>query len=295
MIGFDQLADYPNLKKEIESEEVRYENIGRSWLFRNIYCLRIGEGARKVLFVGNHHATDYNCGHFLLRWAQEMNKALLQGTQYLNYNMKTLCEKNSIYVIPMPNPDGVDLVLHGITDNNPFKERIKRVDPEFNFSDWKSNIRAIDLNRNYNAGWIEGKMQERKRKLFAPSKSGYGGEYPESELETASVSYFIRKLCPDIVYSVGMGNRRISYGFNGKHNDAAYKTALVIAKYSGFNAHTSKQGDEDASFGSLKDWVSDAFSVPSFELFLAAQSKIPTEMEKEYIEARDIFTVACVL
>ena len=294
MLDFMRKFDYFMMKNEIEDSGLACDNIGRSWLCRNLYCLRIGSGPKKLLFVADYAANDYHCGQYLLRWAQELGAAAERGGSYMNYNVKNLCAKNSIYILPMPNPDGVDLVVNGLKKDNPFFERVKKINPTLNFSDWQANLRGVDLVRNHDGGWMDGKMQERQRRLFAPAKSGYGGEYPESELESSSIGYFIRKLIPDSVFLINRGSGEICCDYNGVAPKDSRKTAAVLAKYSNFGLSESMK-KQSLYFSTLKNWIIELFDLPCYDVYLKTDFGLPLDAEKEYLAARDLFMVANII
>ena len=58
------------------------------------------------------------------------------------------------------------------------------------FSLWKANARAVDLNVNYNAKWGEGRQN-----VTYPAPSDYIGEFPVSEPENIALRDFINVNC----------------------------------------------------------------------------------------------------
>ena len=197
--------DYNQLKVEIKELLDKYPfcecfSIGQSWEGRELYGIRIGKGHRNCLYVGAHHALEYCTTDILLKFAFEFCKSIENKTKLKGYNSKLIYEKVSLYIIPMLNPDGVELVLNGISKAHPLYERVTKMNNgSDNFSSWQSNIRGVDLNHNYNAGWLEGKMGERQLNIFFAGNTRYGGEYPESEKETAALCSFVKSVLPKMV------------------------------------------------------------------------------------------------
>ena len=59
-----------------------------------------------------------------------------------------LYNKNRLSIVPMVNPDGVDLVLNGPSQEQ--KEKLIAMNGgSSDFSGWKANIRGIDLITNF--------------------------------------------------------------------------------------------------------------------------------------------------
>ena len=89
-------------------------------------------------------------------------KAYSEGGQIRGYDIADIWNRSSIYIVPMVNPDGVDLVLKGLDPSYPFYEQLLAWNTTGRpFSEvWNANIRGVDLNRNYPARWELGKAQE---------------------------------------------------------------------------------------------------------------------------------------
>lgn len=289
MIGFDEKFDNSILKRELDLSGITYESVGRSWLGKKIYCIKLGTGEKNIAFLCSYNATETLCGQFLLRWAEEISISEKNDEKYLNYNIKNLLQKITIYIVPLPNPDGVELVKKGLNMQNPFYDRIKKITPEMDFSNWQSNMRGVDLCRNHDGEWINGKRLEKKLGTMTASKYGYGGEYPESEKESSSISYFIRRLEPDSVFYISLGDGEICSGTKNSDPHDSSKVAELIAKYSGLKYDPDKKDN----FNSLKIWISDGLSIPFFEINLD-KSQV-NEPEKLYSVVRDWFIVSCAV
>lgn len=292
---FSQAMNYEKYKSIIQDLSFPIENIGRTWLCRDIYSIKIGTGPRKILYVGPHKANEWMLSQILINWIFDLEYAYLNKEPFLIYNIRTLCEKNTIYVIPMINADGVDLFLNGLEKSSPFYERVKKINKTENFLNWQANIRGVDLDLNYNAAWVDGKMNERERKIFGPSPIGYGGEYPESELETASLCYFTRKIKPDIIYSFHNGNKEIYCDFKGDAPVAGLKTAHILSKYSGYNL--KGKNENVATGGGYKNWVIDELSIPAIDIYIKTAEKQTVEetIKQGYKEVKDLLTVISIV
>ena len=70
-----------------------------------------------------------------------------------------IAETATIYMVPMVDPDGVDLVVGAIEQGTvPYETARTLADryPDIPFPDgWKANLLGVDLNLNYPAGWRE--------------------------------------------------------------------------------------------------------------------------------------------
>ena len=170
-------------------------SIGKSWLGNGLYVILSGAGTKKLLVCGDLSANDGEIAETIggLAFAdfREVNSV---------FNLSKIFSAVSVYFLPFPNPDGSCLRLHGENFQNPFSERIKRFVSDGDFSNFTANARGVDIDRNFASG-------RRVLTKNGPSFSGYCGDYPESEKETAAISYFCRKENFDAVIVVGKGEK----------------------------------------------------------------------------------------
>ena len=79
----------------------------------------------------------------------------------------------------------VNLKLNG----KPLKDFILLVnDGSTDFSYWKANANAVDMNVNFDAGWGKGVQN-----VFCPAPANFVGYYPNSEREVRSIIDFSLK------------------------------------------------------------------------------------------------------
>ena len=105
-------------------------NIGYSYLNKSIPCIRFGNGTKKVFYSAAIHANEWITSVLVMKFLENLCKAYALNSSIYNYNARYIYNNVSIYIAPMINPDGVDLVTV------PF------------VSGWKANIRGVDL-KNY--------------------------------------------------------------------------------------------------------------------------------------------------
>lgn len=69
--------------------------------------------------------------------------ALTNGTAVRGLVMAPYYRIATLSAVPMVNPDGVDLVIHGPPREQPYRDRVVAINGgSMDFSRWKANIRA---------------------------------------------------------------------------------------------------------------------------------------------------------
>ena len=96
----------------------RTETIASTAFQRPISTLVIGTGPRKVLFTAAHHANEWITALLLLKYAEDLAEAIRIDGILFGQKAREMADAVTIYMIPMVNPDGVDLVVGAIEPGN---------------------------------------------------------------------------------------------------------------------------------------------------------------------------------
>ena len=130
-------------------------NIGFSVLGKPIPFIKIGNGANRVLYSAAFHANEFITTNVLMRFVFDLASAFSSDGFIFGYRARDVLSYASIYVVPLVNPDGVDLVTGFIPSNSAIYFDAKRIAdkfPSIPFTNgWKANIRGVDLNLQFPA------------------------------------------------------------------------------------------------------------------------------------------------
>lgn len=132
------------LKNKYEFLDVGY--YAESVMGKKIPYVRIGRGTKEVFYSASMHANEWINSVVMMKFIEEFAKAYeSNGTILYDYNARDIFESTSIYVAPMVNPDGVDLVLNNISRGSAFYRRALEISEDYSEipfpNGWKANIR----------------------------------------------------------------------------------------------------------------------------------------------------------
>ena len=146
--------NYEILQKNIKKLKSTYSflkvgSIGESVLGRKIPYIKIGNGKRKILYHAGIHANEWITSTLLMKFVEDFSNAISLNKLIYGEPARYLFEAMSLYIVPMVNPDGIDLVTENINKNsNIYKNyiNIAKEYPNIPFpSGWKANFNGVDL------------------------------------------------------------------------------------------------------------------------------------------------------
>ena len=110
---------------------IQVTSIGNSVLSNNIFAIKLGKGKRKVFYSGSFHANEWITSVLLMHFIEEYCRSFIANSSILGYSITKLFESTSIYIIPMVNPDGVDLVTGYIPKDSSQYKQAKKIATNF--------------------------------------------------------------------------------------------------------------------------------------------------------------------
>jgi g-D-glutamyl-meso-diaminopimelate peptidase len=261
---------YEIMERDIQGLKIRYPFIevgiaGKSVLGKNLYTLKLGNGPVEVFYNGAHHGLEWITSPLLLKFTENFAKAYTEGRPIQSYDLRDIWKQNTIYIIPMVNPDGVNLVLQGLQRDNPFyDELIAWNNGQMNFGEvWQANIRGVDLNHNYDASWELSKQAEPFNGIYGPGPTRFSGEYPESEPETKAVADFTRNHNFRLVLAYHSQGEVIYWTYLDKTPPESRRLGEVFSDLSGYSL---EEATGMTSYAGYKDWFIDRYGRPGFTM-----------------------------
>lgn len=168
--------------------------IGTSVLSEDIPYVKIGNGEKEVFYNASFHANEWITSVVLMKFIENYCSAIRSGGTIYGFDARTLFDSVSIYIVPMVNPDGVNLVTGYIRDDSPAYLKARNIAnnfPDIPFpSGWKANLNGVDLNLQYPAEWNRAKQIKFEQGFNKPAPRDYVGLGPLTEPEALAVYNF---------------------------------------------------------------------------------------------------------
>ena len=253
---YEKLVD---VMSGLDSNYARVFSFGKSVQGRNLICAAIGNGDKKVFLNGAHHSLEWITASLLANWCVDYVDAVRNDETIGGKNAKELFEQCTYYVAPMINPDGVDMVVNGLSPDNPdYMSVVEMLDGQDVSFVWQANINGVDLNHNYDALFYEYVAVAKEAGYDSPGPRRYPGKAPFDQPETQAVRRLV--LLEEFPFTVAFHSQGevIYWSFNGLgFEDYAKKMAEV----SGYSVDSATG---ISSYSGYKDWYLDTFNLPAF-------------------------------
>lgn len=292
--------DFDTFKRQLMALKVYYpfletNILGLSHGLRELYCVTFGKGNHTVLFNGSHHGNEYITSIILMKWLENLCYAMSLKGSMKGYNIEDIFQNYKIVLVPMVNPDGVDLVIHGLKSVDSGKERLLFLNNNNKeFSGWKANLNGVDINRNYDAGWKTYKNKEPDFGINGPGPFGFSGFSPQSEPETRCLINLTNKLKPRLTLSYHSQGEEIFWKFSNRVTREGQQIAEKLSEICGYKLSDEL---ENQSYAGYKDWFIQKYSRPGFTIEVGkGQNPIPlSNIDKIYEENEELLLFSSVI
>lgn len=283
---YDSTQLETDLKKLVDRYPfISTSTIGQSVRGKPIHELRFGKGDLKLHFNASFHANEWITTPILLQLVNTFLLALTNHRTIRGLDIQALYQRIELSIVPMVNPDGVDLVLHGPLESE-LEDLIRLNGGSNDFVGWKANIRGVDLNNQFPAKW----EIEKERKIpKSPAARDFPGNEPLTEPEAIAMAQLAKERNFHRLLAFHTQGEEFYWGYEGLEPREAHIIAKEFERVSGYRS--VQYIDSHAGY---KDWFIQEFKQAGFTIELGKGiNPLPlSQYRKIYHEMLGIFLAA---
>ena len=260
------------LQQNIEQLKARYNfliagNIGYSVLGKPIRFIRIGNGPNEVMYSGSIHANEWINSIVLMKFVEDYAKAYEQNGFIYGYSAREIFRQTSIYIVPMVNPDGVDLLTGAIPENTGRYHQFKYISLQFPgipFPDgWKANFNGVDLNLQFPAGWLDARRIKFAQGYTKPAPRDFVGFGPLTEPEALALYNFTLIHNFRLILAYHTQGEVIYWKFADFEPEGSREIGERFAEASGYLLDLTPP---ESAFAGYKDWFIQDYNRPGYTI-----------------------------
>lgn len=265
LVNGKQMYDYDTMINDIRRLQSVYpflqtQGIGDSVLGREIPEVLLGKGNKRVHYNASFHANEWITTSVIMTFLNDYLLSLTNQNAIRGLLTLPLYQQTTLSIVPMVNPDGVNLVLHGPPAAEPWRSRVVEWNKgSLDFTSWKANIRGVDLNDQFPAKW----ELERERNPKNPGPRDYGGESPLSEPEAIALADLTKRRDYARVLAFHTQGEEIYWGFENLEPSEAEVFVNEFSRVSGYKPIKTLE-----SYAGYKDWFVQDWRRPGFTVEL---------------------------
>lgn len=244
---------------------VGVESIGNSVMGNRIVSFEIGTGENQAFYNATHHANEWITTPLVMKFMENYLKAYINRSTILGRSAEELYRTTKLFVVPLVNPDGIDLVNGALDrDSSYYKEaiRIARAYPTVRFPNgWKANIAGTDLNLNYPAGWEAAREAKFQQGYVSPAPRDYVGTEPLSAPESRAVYEFTKQHDFKLILAYHTQGQVIYWKYQDIEPPEGYEIGMALAQVSGYRLDEVPVESGNAGY---KDWFIFNYNRPGY-------------------------------
>ncbi len=282
----DERVPYTSILTEyiVEGLQIRYPFlvtgcIGKSVMGREVCYLQFGSGEKQVCYNACFHANEWITTPVLLKFAEAYAKAYAEGEELYGEDTETLFDEFSLYLIPMVNPDGADLV-NGIIRNEEYLEQTRAISEDYPSipypSGWKANINGIDLNLQFPAGWENAREIKFAQGYTSPAPRDFVGDAPLSAVESINMYHFTIAHDFQLILAYHTQGEVIYWKYLDYEPEHSRRIAAYFGKVSGYQVEETPYA---SGYAGYKDWFIEAYNRPGYTIE-AGRGENPLSMDQ---------------
>lgn len=290
--------DYAEMKKIIDALCCRNPvlqpfTIGKSCAGREITAIKINSDTEYVLFAAAFHGSEHITSNVLLMFLEEFATAYTHNNSIADINVRKAMGNRGIIFVPCVNPDGCEISIRGALGCGKEAGNIYKMS-KGDFLHWNANLRGVDINHNFDAGWQKLHELERKSGILGPSATRFGGYTPHSEPETIAMVNLCKEYNIHHALALHSQGEVIYWSYNGYESKTSKQMAEIMAATSSYALDVPVGL---AYGGGFKDWFISEYLRPGFTVELGkGKNPLPiTDAQKIYSGIREMLTITAIM
>lgn len=275
----DEVARDIKLIAKQYPDAVTVSSAGKSTLGQDLTLVKLGHGNKKALITGGIHSREHLTVTFTMLCLEEYAAAYCSKTgAYGGYNMKQLLDSYTLYIVPLMNPDGMDVVT-------------KFTNPLYNYTgsrmEFKSNINGVNLNRNFPFYW--GSITDGGISTRYTDSQKYKGPSAGSEAETKAIMNLCKQNRFEWLFSMHLRGNCIYWRDSASGTiPGDWDLTQKLTNKCGYWAVETSTAANDYG-GGLENWFRGAYNRPGLCIELVP-SNIPSPTDnssyhRDYVNA----------
>lgn len=294
---------YEILTKDIQELKNKYPflqigTIGYTVLGKSIPYIRIGNGAKEVMYSASFHANEWITTVVLMKFVEDFSKAYTQNTTIYDYRAQQIFEETTIYIVPMVNPDGVDLVTGAVQPETSIYQNYQYLAGNFPAipfpSGWKANFNGVDLNLQFPARWYRAREIKFAQGYNKPGPRDYVGEGPLTEPEALAIYSFTLMHNFRLILAYHTQGEVIYWKYG---NFLPPESEYIGTRFADSSGYTLDITPPESAYAGFKDWFISEYNRPGYTIEAGwGENPLPiSQFDKIYTDNIGILVLGAVL
>lgn len=270
---------------------------GQSVMGKRIPYMRIGNGQKQVFYSASIHANEWINTVVFMKFIEDFSIAYQNNSEIFGQSAREIYSNASIFIAPMANPDGVDLVLGRIPQNTNFYKNAVAISENYPAvlfpSGWKANILGVDLNLQFPANWLEARRIKFEQGYTSPAPRDFVGYGPLTEPESLALYDFALERNFRLILTYHTQGEIIYWRYLNYEPKGAEELGEEFARISGY---TLDDVVETGSYAGYRDWFIQTYNRPGYTVETGkGENPLPiSQFEKIYNDNLGILVTAAM-